>query len=109
FRIEHKQEMIDKDRFGINAGHPMLGAADYKLVHHCKSGRSVYSFCMCPGGVVVAATSEEHAVVTNGMSQYSRSERNANSAIVVGIDPSDFDNDPLQGIALQRKLERHAY
>jgi uncharacterized FAD-dependent dehydrogenase len=109
FRIEHKQEMIDKCRFGINAGHPILGAADYKLVHHCKNGRSVYSFCMCPGGVVVAATSEEHAVVTNGMSQYSRSERNANSAIVVGINPSDFDNDPLQGIALQRKLERHAY
>ncbi|GLS91903.1 hypothetical protein GCM10007916_29730 [Psychromonas marina] len=109
FRIEHKQEMIDKCRFGINAGHPILGAADYKLVHHCKNGRSVYSFCMCPGGVVVAATSEEHAVVTNGMSQYSRSERNANSAIVVGINPSDFDNDPLQGIELQRKLERNAY
>jgi uncharacterized protein len=109
FRIEHKQEMIDKCRFGINAGHPILGAADYKLVHHCKNGRSVYSFCMCPGGVVVAATSEEHAVVTNGMSQYSRSERNANSAIVVGISPSDFNNDPLEGIALQRKLERHAY
>lgn len=109
FRIEHKQEMIDKVRFGINAGHPILGAADYKLVHHCKNGRSVYSFCMCPGGVVVAATSEEHAVVTNGMSQYSRSERNANSAIVVGISPSDFNNDPLQGIALQRKLERNAY
>jgi len=109
FRIEHKQEMIDKVRFGINAGHPILGAADYKLVHHCKNGRSVYSFCMCPGGVVVAATSEEEAVVTNGMSQYSRSERNANSAIVVGISPSDFNNDPLQGIALQRQLERHAY
>ncbi|MFT6985031.1 MAG: putative FAD-dependent dehydrogenase [Psychromonas sp.] len=109
FRIEHKQEMIDKCRFGINAGHPILGAADYKLVHHCKNGRSVYSFCMCPGGVVVAATSEKEAVVTNGMSQYSRSERNANSAIVVGVSPSDFDNDPLQGIALQRKLERHAY
>jgi len=109
FRIEHKQEMIDKCRFGINAGHPILGAADYKLVHHCKNGRSVYSFCMCPGGVVVAATSEEHAVVTNGMSQYSRSERNANSAIVVGVSPSDFNNDPLQGIALQRKLERNAY
>ncbi|WOT04726.1 NAD(P)/FAD-dependent oxidoreductase [Shewanella youngdeokensis] len=109
FRIEHKQAMIDKDRFGSNAGHPILGAADYKLVHHCKNGRSVYSFCMCPGGVVVAATSEEHAVVTNGMSQYSRSERNANSAIVVGINPSDFDNDPLQGVALQRKLERNAY
>lgn len=109
FRIEHKQEMIDQARFGINAGHPILGAADYKLVHHCKNGRSVYSFCMCPGGVVVAATSEEHAVVTNGMSQYSRSERNANSAIVVGISPEDFNNDPLQGVALQRKLERHAY
>jgi len=109
FRIEHKQEMIDQARFGINAGHPILGAADYKLVHHCKNGRSVYSFCMCPGGVVVAATSEEHAVVTNGMSQYSRSERNANSAIVVGISPEDFNNDPFQGIALQRKLERHAY
>lgn len=109
FRIEHKQEMIDQARFGSNAGHPLLGAADYKLVHHCKNGRSVYSFCMCPGGVVVAATSEEHAVVTNGMSQYSRSERNANSAIVVGISPEDFNNDPMQGVALQRKLERHAY
>jgi uncharacterized FAD-dependent dehydrogenase len=109
FRIEHKQEMIDKERFGINAGHPILGAADYKLVHHCKNGRSVYSFCMCPGGVVVAATSETEAVVTNGMSQYSRSERNANSAIVVGISPDDFNHDPLQGIALQRKLERNAY
>jgi len=109
FRIEHKQEMIDQARFGKNAGHPILGAADYKLVHHCKNGRSVYSFCMCPGGVVVAATSEEHAVVTNGMSQYSRSERNANSAIVVGISPEDFDNNPMQGVALQRKLERHAY
>lgn len=109
FRIEHKQAMIDQCRFGINAGHPLLGAADYKLVHHAKNGRSVYSFCMCPGGVVVAAASEEHSVVTNGMSQYSRSERNANSAIVVGIHPNDFDNDPLQGIALQRKLERNAY
>ncbi|UGA55392.1 NAD(P)/FAD-dependent oxidoreductase [Vibrio sp. VB16] len=109
FRIEHKQAMIDQARFGKNAGHPILGAADYKLVHHCKNGRSVYSFCMCPGGVVVAATSEEHAVVTNGMSQYSRSERNANSAIVVGISPEDFNNDPLQGVALQRKLERNAY
>jgi len=109
FRIEHKQEMIDQARFGKSAGHPILGAADYKLVHHCKNGRSVYSFCMCPGGVVVAATSEEHAVVTNGMSQYSRSERNANSAIVVGISPEDFNNDPMQGVALQRKLERHAY
>ena len=109
FRIEHKQAMIDAARFGKNAGHPLLGAADYKLVHHCKNGRSVYSFCMCPGGVVVAATSELESVVTNGMSQYSRSERNANSAIVVGISPEDFANDPMQGIALQRKLERNAY
>ncbi len=109
FRIEHKQETIDKARFGKNAGHPLLGAADYKLVHHCKNGRSVYSFCMCPGGVVVAATSELESVVTNGMSQYSRSERNANSAIVVGLSPEDFDNDPLKGIALQRELERNAY
>ena len=109
FRIEHKQEMIDAVRFGKNAGHPLLGAADYKLVHHCKNGRSVYSFCMCPGGVVVAATSELESVVTNGMSQYTRSERNANSAIVVGISPEDFNNDPMQGIALQRQLERNAY
>lgn len=109
FRIEHKQEMIDAARFGKQAGHPLLGAADYKLVHHCKNGRSVYSFCMCPGGVVVAATSELESVVTNGMSQYSRSERNANSAIVVGISPEDFNDDPLQGIELQRQLERNAY
>jgi len=109
FRIEHKQEVIDQARFGANAGNPILGSADYKLVHHCKNGRSVYSFCMCPGGVVVGATSEKEAVVTNGMSQYSRSERNANSAIVVGLSPADFNHDPLQGIALQRKLERQAY
>lgn len=85
FRIEHKQSMIDEARFGPSAGHPILGAADYKLVHHCKNGRTVYSFCMCPGGTVVAATSEEGRVVTNGMSQYSRAERNANSAIVVAF------------------------
>ena len=109
FRIEHKQSVIDKALFGESAGHPILGAADYKLVHHCKSGRSVYSFCMCPGGTVVAATSEEHAVVTNGMSQYSRNERNANSAIVVGIDPSDYPDHPLAGIELQRQLEKAAY
>ena len=90
FRIEHEQSVIDQARFGPNAGNEILGAADYKLVHHCKNGRSVYSFCMCPGGTVVAATSEENRVVTNGMSQYSRNERNANSAIVVGIDPSDY-------------------
>lgn len=109
FRIEHRQSAIDEARFGPNAGHPILGAADYKLVHHCKSGRSVYSFCMCPGGTVVAAASEEHGVVTNGMSQYSRAERNANSAIVVGIDPSDYPGHPLAGIDFQRALERNAY
>lgn len=110
FRIEHKQSAIDKARFGDNAGNEILGAADYKLVHHCKNGRSVYSFCMCPGGTVVAATSEEGRVVTNGMSQYSRNERNANSAIVVGIDPErDYPNHPLAGIELQRQLETLAY
>ncbi|WP_051118076.1 NAD(P)/FAD-dependent oxidoreductase, partial [Vibrio campbellii] len=110
FRIEHKQSMIDEARFGPNAGHPILGAADYKLVHHCKNGRTVYSFCMCPGGTVVAATSEEGRVVTNGMSQYSRAERNANSAIVVGISPEvDYPGDPLAGIRFQRELESGAY
>jgi len=110
FRIEHKQSMIDECRFGSNAGNPILGAADYKLVHHCDNGRTVYSFCMCPGGTVVAATSEEGRVVTNGMSQYSRNERNANSAIVVGISPEkDFPGHPLAGIDLQRKLEEQAY
>ncbi|EIV8648993.1 NAD(P)/FAD-dependent oxidoreductase [Vibrio parahaemolyticus] len=110
FRIEHKQSMIDEARFGPNAGHPILGAADYKLVHHCNNGRTVYSFCMCPGGTVVAATSEEGRVVTNGMSQYSRAERNANSAIVVGISPEvDYPGDPLAGIRFQRELESNAY
>ncbi|HKM16375.1 MAG TPA: NAD(P)/FAD-dependent oxidoreductase [Marinospirillum sp.] len=109
FRIEHPQAVIDKARFGHNVGHPILGAADYKLVHHCNSGRSVYSFCMCPGGTVVAAASEEFGVVTNGMSQYSRAERNANSAIVVGIDPSDYPESPLAGIDFQRALEKNAY
>ncbi len=110
FRIEHKQSMIDEARFGPNAGNPILGAADYKLVHHCKNGRTVYSFCMCPGGTVVAATSEEGRVVTNGMSQYSRAERNANSAIVVGISPDvDYPGDPLAGIRFQRELESNAY
>ena len=110
FRIEHPQSLIDQCRFGNFAGHPDLGAADYKLVHHCKNGRSVYSFCMCPGGQVVAATSEEGCVVTNGMSQYSRNERNANSGIVVGITPDDFPSDhPLAGIDLQRELESRAF
>lgn len=110
FRIEHPQSVIDKARFGEEAGNPILGAADYSLVHHCKNGRSVYSFCMCPGGTVVAAASEDGGVVTNGMSQYSRNERNANAAIVVGIDPEvDFPGYPLAGIDLQRDLEKLAY
>lgn len=109
FRIEHPQTLIDRARFGPHAGHPMLGAADYKLVHHCRNGRTVYSFCMCPGGTVVAAASEENGVVTNGMSQYSRNERNANAGLVVGVDPSDFPGGALAGIALQRALERRAF
>ena len=131
FRIEHPQSLIDRARWGRHAGHPLLGAADYKLVHHAKNGRAVYSFCMCPGGTVVAATSEVGRVVTNGMSQYSRNERNANAGIVVGITPEDFPTDaatfaatlgtvntaksaaqavhPLAGIALQRTLESNAY
>jgi uncharacterized FAD-dependent dehydrogenase len=114
FRIEHPQSVIDQARFGPQAGHPMLGAADYKLVHHCKNGRSVYSFCMCPGGTVVAAASEPGRVVTNGMSQYSRNERNANAAIVVGITPEDYaefdpSGSPLAGIALQRHWEEVAF
>ena len=109
FRIEHPQSLIDAARFGPSAGHPVLGAADYKLVHHCKNGRTVYSFCMCPGGTVVAATSEVGRVVTNGMSQYSRNERNANSAIVVGITPEDYPGNPLAGIDFQRELESRAF
>ncbi|MDP2258375.1 MAG: NAD(P)/FAD-dependent oxidoreductase [Caulobacter sp.] len=109
FRIEHPQSLIDKARLGPNAGNPLLGAADYKLVHHAKNGRSVYSFCMCPGGMVVAAASEPNRVVTNGMSQYSRNERNANAGIVVGITPADYPGGPLAGIELQRKLESHAF
>ena len=109
FRVEHPQSLIDSCRFGPSAGHPILGAADYKLVHHASNGRSVYSFCMCPGGTVVAAASEPGRLVTNGMSQYSRNERNANSAIVVGITPTDYPGDPLAGIALQRELEERAF
>ncbi len=132
FRIEHPQSVIDRARWGRHAGHPLLGAADYKLVHHAGNGRSVYSFCMCPGGTVVAATSEPGCVVTNGMSQYSRNERNANAGIVVGIEPGDYPGDeaafhatlglqvpaatasgnaahPLAGIVLQRQLESSAY
>jgi len=133
FRIEHPQGVIDRARWGRHAGHPLLGAADYKLVHHAANGRSVYSFCMCPGGTVVAATSEPGRVVTNVMSQYSRNERNANAGMVVGIDPRDYPTDaaavaatlgaefgelpsppghefhPLAGIVLQRQLESRAY
>jgi uncharacterized protein len=110
FRIEHPQSLIDHARYGNHAQHPVLGAADYKLVHHASNGRSVYSFCMCPGGTVVAAASEPERVVTNGMSQYSRNERNANAGIVVGITPEiDYPDHPLAGIELQRKLESQAY
>ena len=118
FRIEHPQGLIDRARFGPSAGHPVLGAADYKLVHHARNGRAVYSFCMCPGGTVVAATSEVGRVVTNGMSQYSRNERNANAGIVVGITPEDYRQDggaagspvsPLDGLAFQRFWESRAY
>lgn len=110
FRIEHPQSMIDNARLGKYAGHPELGAADYKLVYHAQNGRAVYSFCMCPGGTVVAATSEPERVVTNGMSQYSRNERNANAGIVVGIDPEkDFPGGPLAGVELQEQLESRAY
>ncbi|HEX5841726.1 MAG TPA: NAD(P)/FAD-dependent oxidoreductase [Pseudomonas sp.] len=110
FRIEHPQSLIDRARLGKYAGHPQLGAADYKLVHHASNGRSVYSFCMCPGGTVVAATSEPERVVTNGMSQYSRNERNANAGIVVGITPEqDYPGGPLAGVELQERLESQAY
>jgi uncharacterized FAD-dependent dehydrogenase len=109
FRIEHPQSLIDRCRFGENAGHPVLGAADYKLVHHAGNGRSVYSFCMCPGGTVVAAASEPGHVVTNGMSQYSRAERNANAGIVVGITPADYPGGAMAGIDFQRHWERQAF
>ncbi|WP_313297947.1 FAD-dependent protein [Diaphorobacter sp.] len=131
-RIEHPQSVIDRARWGKHAGHPLLGAADYKLVHHAANGRAVYSFCMCPGGTVVAATSEPGRVVTNGMSQYSRAERNANAGMVVAVDERDYPRDaaafekafgkshgvehlrdgethPLAGIVLQRQLESTAY
>jgi len=109
-RIEHPQSWIDRSRFGASAGNPILGAAEYHISHHCANGRTVYSFCMCPGGTVVAATSEEGRVATNGMSQYSRNERNANSGLVVAIDPErDYPGDPLAGIALQRHWEERAF
>ena len=112
-RIEHPQSVIDRARFGVSAGHPILGAADYKLSHQAANGRGVYSFCMCPGGTVVAAASEPGRLVTNGMSQYSRRERNANAGIVVGVTPADFPGDakasPLAGIAFQRRWEEAAF
>ncbi|WP_404334602.1 NAD(P)/FAD-dependent oxidoreductase [Sphingomonas sp. MMS12-HWE2-04] len=109
-RIEHPQNWVDQARYGKCAGHPDLGAAAYSLAHHCENGRTVYSFCMCPGGRVVAATSEEGRVVTNGMSQYSRAEFNANSGLVVAIDPArDYPDGPLAGIALQRHWEERAF
>lgn len=110
FRIEHPQGMIDRARFGTNAGHKDLGAAAYSVSHHCANGRSVYSFCMCPGGTVVAAASEPGRLVTNGMSQYSRNERNANAGIVVGVTPADYPSDhPLAGVELQRRWEEAAF
>jgi len=109
FRIEHPQGLINRSRFGKFAGNKLLGAADYKVVHHCSNGRSVYSFCMCPGGTVVAAASEPGRVVTNGMSQYKRAERNANAGIVVGITPADYPGGPLAGIEFQRKWEERAF
>jgi uncharacterized FAD-dependent dehydrogenase len=114
-RIEHPQPLIDAARWGDCAGHPQLGPAEYKLVHHCSNGRCVYSFCMCPGGLVVGATSEPGRVVTNGMSQHSRNERNANSGIVVNIEPEDVESygsapgDPLAGVAFQRHWEARAF
>jgi uncharacterized FAD-dependent dehydrogenase len=108
-RIEHPQTLIDRARFGVHAGHRALGAADYRLVHHASNGRAVYSFCMCPGGTVVAAASEPGRVVTNGMSQYSRAERNANAGIVVSITPADYPGGPLAGIAFQRTWEARAF
>jgi uncharacterized FAD-dependent dehydrogenase len=114
-RIEHPQSVIDQARWGRHAGHPLLGAADYKLVHHAQNGRAVYSFCMCPGGTVVAATSEPGRVVTNGMSQYSRNERNANAGMVVAIDPPDYPLDTAawqaafgESDGAQLALEAHA-
>lgn len=109
-RIEHPQSVIDTARFGDQAGHAMIGAADYKLVHHASNGRGVYSFCMCPGGTVVAATSEAGQVVTNGMSQYSRAERNANAGMVVEVTPErDYPDDVLAGVAFQRHWEKAAF
>ena len=109
FRIEHPQSLIDRARLGPHAGNKIIGAADYKLVHHASNGRAVYSFCMCPGGTVVAATSEPNRVVTNGMSQYSRNERNANAGIVVSVSPEDYPGGPLAGLAFQRQIESKAF
>ncbi|NQS91181.1 MAG: hypothetical protein HQ574_02130 [Chloroflexi bacterium] len=109
FRIEHPQTLIDKNQFGEYAGHPGLGAAEYQLAYHTSEGRTVYSFCICPGGTVVVASSEYHTVVTNGMSQYARDKTNANSAIVAEVFPSDFEDDPLGGFKFQRFWEENAF
>lgn len=109
-RIEHPQQMIDEIQYGPFAGHPSLGAADYKMVVHLPNGRNVFTFCMCPGGTVVAATSEENCVVTNGMSEYARDKRNANNALLVTLDKKDFGSDhPLAGVMFQRKIEKAAF
>ncbi len=109
-RIEHPQDFIDKAQYGEASGYPWLGAADYKLSYHSENGRSAYTFCMCPGGYVVAAASEKHCLVTNGMSEYKRDGENANSAILVGVTPDDFPGEhPLAGVEFQRKWERLAF
>lgn len=109
-RIEHPQELVNRSQWGQVANHPALGAAEYKLAVHLPGGRSVYTFCMCPGGQVVAAASEEGGVVTNGMSDFARNEPNANAAVLVNVDPSDFPGtDVLAGVAFQRAIEQAAY
>ncbi len=109
FRIEHPQELIDNNQYGKYAGHPKLGAAEYQLAYRTSTGRSVYSFCMCPGGTVIGSSSEENVVVTNGMSQYARAGANANSAVVAEVFPEDYGNNPLDGFQFQRKWEKHAF
>ena len=109
FRIEHPQELIDKNQYGKYAGHPQLGAAEYQLAFRTSSGRSVYSFCMCPGGTVIGSSSEENSIVTNGMSQYARSGANANSAIVAEVFPEDYGQHPMDGFLFQRKWEKNAF
>jgi uncharacterized FAD-dependent dehydrogenase len=108
-RIEHEQALIDRAQYGAFAGHPALGAAEYKLSARLSSGRGAYTFCMCPGGLVVAAASEPGGVVTNGMSRYARDGINANSALLIDVRPEDFGDNPMDGIAFQRAWERAAF